>query len=50
MDFLLDLLGSGMTFDDILGDDSDLERDDLPAVLAFAARLARSRRMGPVTS
>ena len=32
---LLDLLSSGMTFDEILGDYPDLERDDLLAVLRF---------------
>ncbi len=48
VEFLLDLLGSGMTFDEILGDYPDLERDDLRAVLAYAARLARSKRLEPV--
>src|SRR5439155_15379683 len=50
---LLELLNSGMTIDDILVDYEDLERDDLLAVLAFAARLARTRRLylvGPCTS
>ena len=41
---LLELLSSGMTMDEILADYPDLERDDLLAVLAFAARLARTRR------
>jgi uncharacterized protein (DUF433 family) len=36
---LLDLLSSGMTFDEILADYEDLERDDLIAVVAFAAGL-----------
>jgi uncharacterized protein (DUF433 family) len=45
---LLELLSSGMTIDDILADYPDLERDDLLAVLAFAARLARTRRLQPV--
>ena len=45
---LLDLLSSGMTIDEILADYEDLERDDLLAVLAFAARLARTRRLQPV--
>ena len=44
---LLELLSSGMTIDEILADYEDLERDDLLAVLAFAARLARSRRLQP---
>ena len=46
---LLELLSSGMTIDEILADYEDLERDDLLAVLAFAARLARTRRLQPVT-
>src|SRR5258708_2973486 len=45
---LLELLSSGMTIDEILADYEDLERDDLLAVLAFAARLARTRRLYPV--
>jgi uncharacterized protein (DUF433 family) len=32
---MLDLLGSGMTTDEILADYEDLEPDDLLAVLAF---------------
>ncbi len=46
---LLELLSSGMTIDEILADYEDLERDDLLAALTFAARLARSRRLQPVT-
>ena len=34
---ILELLSSGMTFDDILADYEDLEREDLLAVLAFAS-------------
>jgi uncharacterized protein (DUF433 family) len=34
---LLELLSSGMTTDEILANYEDLERDDLLAVLAFAA-------------
>jgi uncharacterized protein (DUF433 family) len=41
---LLELLSSGMTIDEILADYEDLERGDLLAVLAFAARLTRTRR------
>ncbi len=46
---LLELLSSGMTIDEILADYEDLEREDILAVLAFAARLARTRRLQPVT-
>ena len=49
VEFLLELLSSGMTFDEILADYADLERDDLRAVLAFAARLARSKRLASVS-
>jgi uncharacterized protein (DUF433 family) len=45
---LLELLSSGMTHDEILADYEDLERDDLLAVLAYAARLVRTRRLQPV--
>jgi uncharacterized protein (DUF433 family) len=45
---LLELLSSGMTFDEILADYEDLERDDLRAALAYAARLAHTRRLQPV--
>lgn len=47
---LLELLSSGMTFEEILADYEDLERDDLLAILSFAARLARTRRLQPVPS
>lgn len=42
---LLELLSSGMTFDEILADYEDLERDDLLAVFAFAARLSQTKRL-----
>ena len=42
---LLELLSSGMTPDEILADYQDLERDDLLAVYAYAARLAHTRRL-----
>lgn len=45
---LLDLLSSGMTFDEVLADYEDLEREDLLAVLAFAAKLSRMKRLQPV--
>ncbi len=50
VEMLLDLLSSGMTFEEILADYEDLEREDLLAVLAFAAKLARTRRLQPVAS
>jgi uncharacterized protein (DUF433 family) len=47
VEMLLELLSSGMTTDEILADYEDLERDDLLAALAFAARLTQSRRLVP---
>ena len=41
----LELLSSGMTFDEILADYEDLEREDLRAVLAFAAQLSRTKQV-----
>lgn len=38
VELLLELLSSGMTHDEILADYEDLERADLLAVLAYAAR------------
>ena len=37
---VLEWLAGVMTIDDILGDYEDLERDDILATLAYAARLA----------
>ena len=45
---LLELLSSGMTTDEVLADYEDLEREDLLAVLAYAARLAQTRRLQAV--
>lgn len=39
VEVFLELLSGGMTFEEVLGDYEDLERDDLLAVLAFAARI-----------
>ena len=36
---ILELLSAGMSFEDILADYPDLEREDLLAALAFAAKL-----------
>lgn len=48
VEVLLELLSSGMTSDEILADYADLEREDLLAAIAYAARLAQSRRLVPV--
>ena len=48
VEFLLELLSGGMTEAQILADYPDLERDDLMAVYAYAARLSRLKRVEPV--
>ncbi len=48
VELLLELLSSGMTIDEILADYADLEREDLLAALAFAARLRQVKRMEPI--
>ncbi len=45
VDTILELLSSGMTIEEILADYSDLEREDILAVLAFAARLSQIKRV-----
>jgi uncharacterized protein (DUF433 family) len=40
VEFILELLSSGMTYEEILDDYDDLENDDILAVLLFAARLS----------
>ena len=45
VEVVLELLSSGITFDEVLSDYEDLEREDLLAVLAFAARLSQTKRL-----
>ncbi|HMM76019.1 MAG TPA: DUF433 domain-containing protein [Gammaproteobacteria bacterium] len=47
---VLEWLAGGMTIDEILADYPDLERDDILAALAYAARLARVNRAEPLTA
>ena len=44
---ILELLSAGATTDDILRDYEDLEREDVLAALAFAARLTQVKRIQP---
>ena len=50
VDMILELLSSGMTSEDILADYSDLEREDILAALAFAARLSQVKRVQALAS
>ncbi len=45
---MLELMSSGMTIDEILADYEDLTREDLLAVLAFAAKLSQVKRIESV--
>jgi uncharacterized protein (DUF433 family) len=47
VEVILELLSAGATTDDILRDYEDLEREDVLAALAFAARLAQVKRIQP---
>ena len=44
---ILELLSAGMTTEDLLRDYEDLDREDILATLAFAARLAQVKRIQP---
>jgi uncharacterized protein (DUF433 family) len=48
VEFLLELLSGDSSVADILADYPDLEPDDLKAVHAYAARLARIKRIEPL--
>ena len=41
VEFILELLSSGMNIEEILHDYDDLEKDDILAVLTFATRLTQ---------
>ena len=45
---ILELLSSGMSVDEILADYEDLEREDILAALAFAARLTQVKSVQSV--
>lgn len=47
VEMILELLSAGATTDDILRDYEDLEREDVLAALAFAARLTQIKRIQP---
>jgi uncharacterized protein (DUF433 family) len=50
VELILELLSSGMTIEDILADYEDLEREDILAALAFAARLSQVKRIHPLAA
>jgi uncharacterized protein (DUF433 family) len=48
VEFLLELLSSDMTSEQILADYADLEADDLRAACAYGARLSRVQSVEPL--
>ena len=50
VEFLLELLSSGMTHEEILTDYDDLEEADILAVLLFAARLSQVKSIHRLAS
>jgi uncharacterized protein (DUF433 family) len=50
VEMILELLSSGMTHEEILADYPDLEAEDILAVLEYAARLSRVKRIDPLAA
>ncbi|MBW4569973.1 MAG: DUF433 domain-containing protein [Tolypothrix carrinoi HA7290-LM1] len=50
VEFILELLSSGMTTEEILKDYDDLEREDILAALLFAARLSQVKSIHKIAS
>lgn len=50
VELILELLGSGMTIDEILEDYDDLEREDILAALQFAVRLSQVKSIHKIAS
>ena len=50
IDNMLELLASGMSFEEILKDYPDLEKNDLLACLEYAAKLTRIKSIYRITS
>ncbi len=48
VEMILELLSAGMSTEEILADYEDLEREDILAVLAYAARLSQTKRVQPL--
>lgn len=50
VEMMLELLSSGMTAEEILADYEDLEKDDILAALAYAAKVTRVNRIEPAAA
>ena len=49
VEFILELLSSGMNIEEILEDYDDLEKDDILAVLTFATRLTQVKSISAIS-
>jgi len=47
---ILELLASGMTYDEVLADYEDLEKEDLLACLEYAAKLSQIKNIYPIAT
>jgi uncharacterized protein (DUF433 family) len=47
---VLEWLAGGMTIEEVLSDYEDLTREDILAALAFAARIAHTKRIDPLAA
>jgi len=50
VEFILELLSSGLPVDEILADYEDLEREDILAALDFARQLSQIKRIEPIVA
>ena len=50
VEMILELLSAGMSTDEILADYEDLEREDILAVISYAARLSQVNCIVPLAS
>ena len=50
VELILDLLSSGMTYSEIIGDYPALEDDDIKACLAFASRLTKVKSIHKIVA
>ena len=50
VEFILELLSSGLAVDEILADYEDLEREDILAALDFARQLSQIKRIEPIVA
>ena len=50
VEMVLELLSSGMSTQEILNDYEDLEKEDIFAALAYAARITRVKRIEPAAA